>query len=78
MMRIANYDIIHEDDEKMVILDVGPWTDYPTITNSAEEVVSELAGRLGNRRLFYYDTNNDYDEIIVKNEKFAGFRPGPR
>ena len=53
--------------------DVGP---APTITNSAETVVEELyrAGQLpAGRRLFYFDSEDNVDELLVVNGKFAGF-----
>ena len=75
-MRCANYTIVAENEKELVIMDVGPWDQYPTITNSAEEVVEQLAGRLNGRRLMYYDSDNQLDQLLVKDEKFAGFAPG--
>lgn len=65
----------------LVIRDIGPWDRYRTVTNDAEAVVEALvkAGRLPEgRRLLYFDSEGDLDEIIVKNGKFAGFKAGPR
>lgn len=67
-------------DGSLVIRDVGPWDHHPTVTNDAEYVVSELVERgmlPGGRRLFYYDSDGNLDEIVVRDGKFAGFRPGP-
>lgn len=75
--RIPNYTVVSENDTEMVIMDVGPWDVFPTITNNVEAVVNDLAGRLGDRKLLYYDSEGDLDEILVKNERFAGFAPGP-
>jgi len=75
-MRCANYTIVADNEKELVIMDVGPWDQYPTITNSAEEVVEQLAGRLNGRRLMYYDSDNQLDQLLVKDERFAGFRPG--
>ena len=76
MIKRANYTIVHDDSERMVILDVGPWDLFPTVTNDIEGVVNELVGRLNGKRLFYYDSENNYDEIVIENETFVGFRPG--
>ena len=75
-MRCANYTIVADNEKELVIMDVGPWDQYPTITSSAEEVVEQLAGRLNGRRLMYYDSDNQLDQLLVKDEKFAGFAPG--
>ena len=75
-MRCANYTIVADNEKELVIMDVGPWDQYPTITNSAEAVVDQLAGRLGDRRLLYYDSDNNLDELLVENERFTGFAPG--
>jgi hypothetical protein len=52
-----------------------------SVTNSAYDVVQELSGSgllpLG-RRLFYYDTMNELDEIVRDRAgRFCGFRAGP-
>ena len=75
-MRCANYTIVADNEKELVIMDVGPWDQYPTITNSAEEVVEQLAGRLNGRRLMYYDSDNHLNQLLVKDERFAGFRHG--
>ena len=83
-MKRANY-IVAEDDfcnkKPLVIRDVGPWDKHPTITNDAEKVVEDLVakGKLPEgRRLFYYDSEYELGEILVKDGKFAGFAPGPK
>lgn len=66
--------------EPLLIRDVGRQNDT-TITNAAEEVVAILVkeGRLAKgRRLFYYDSEGEMDEIVVQDGRFAGFKPGPR
>jgi len=80
-MRKANYIIVEDDflnEKPLIIRDIGPWHKYMTITNAAEEVVEELVtdGHLpSGRRLFYYDSENNLDEILVQDSKFAGFAP---
>ncbi len=48
-----------------------------SVTNAAEQVVAELAPILNGRRLEYYDSEGQRDQILI-NEKgqFAGFAPG--
>lgn len=76
----ANYQIVSDQQgEPLLIRDVGPWDRFGTVTNAAEEVVAELvaAGRLTpGRRLFYYDSNETIDEIVVLGGRFVGFKPG--
>ena len=59
-------------------LDVGPWDKFPTITNSAELVVSrviDLGLLVPGERLIYRDSEGDLAELTVKDDRFAGFRP---
>lgn len=77
MRRSAQYVIVEDTDTALVIRDVGPWDMYLTVTNAAEEVVEELAPRLKGRRLFYYDSDGNKDELVVRDGIFVGFAPGP-
>jgi hypothetical protein len=62
------------DNEKyLVIEDTGPWDQHLTITNGAEQVVDSLAPKLEGRRLFYFDSQGDIDEILVHEGGFLGF-----
>lgn len=64
----------------LIIRDVGH-NDHRSVTNDAEKVVADLvaSGDLPpGRRLFYYDSEGQLDELLVRDGKFAGFRPGPR
>jgi len=71
-----NIILVQESKDYLLIRDIGPWDKYPTITNAAEETVKMLAHILRNRRLFYYDSENHCDELLVKDGKFAGFKAG--
>ena len=78
-MTKANYEILVVNDDIVIIKDVGPWDQFMTITNDAEGVVEDLAqkGFLSRpRRLMYYDSENQCDEIVHKDGKFVGFKPG--
>lgn len=80
-MSRPNYAIVeHEsNDDVLVIEDLGPWNKHKTVTNGAEEVVAELyaLGRLGTRRLFYYDSDGRRDQLTHNGSGvFTGFAPG--
>lgn len=77
MNRKPKYEIVEETDEYILIRDVGPWDEYLTVTNGAEYVVEELAPRLKGRRLEYYDSGDERDQLLVKDGKFDGFAPCP-
>ena len=78
--RQPQYEIVERLADSVTIRDVGPWDRFMTVTNGAEAVVDELVQsgiiREG-QRLFYYDSENILDEIVVKQGRFAGFKPGP-
>lgn len=73
----ANYEIVEELDEVVIIRDIGPWDQFASVSNAAEETVKELVPMLNGRKLLYYDTEDKLDELIIKNGAFIGFRPGP-
>lgn len=75
MERRANYEIIEQGEHRIVIRDLGPWDLFLTVTNDAERVVEELAPVLKGRRLLYYDSDGELDELMVSDGKFAGFAP---
>lgn len=75
-MREANVIILSKDPD-LVIEDIGPWNEYLTITNDAENVVKRLidAGCLPEgKKLFYYNSEGSLDEIVVQNGKFVGIK----
>ncbi len=80
-MREAQYIIIQDDflsEEPLIIKDIGPWNRHMTITNDAEGVVQRLVqqGHLPKgRSLFYYDSEGELSEILVRDGFFAGFTP---
>lgn len=79
-MRRAHYAVVsNEAQEPLVIRDVGPWDQHPTITNDAEAVVADLfqAGLIpGGRRVFYFDSENNLDELRHEEGRFLGFQAG--
>lgn len=80
MLNRSSYSVLdkHSNANVLVIRDDGPWNLYMTVTNNAESVVAELhaSGQLAGRRLFYFDSDGNFDELLIHNGVFAGFRPG--
>ncbi len=69
----ANYKILEEAEDHILIKDIGPWDKHPTVTNAAEEVVTEMLPLLGERRLDYIDSEGERATLLIKHGKFAGF-----
>jgi len=44
-MRCPNFMVEEDDHEKIVIRDIGPWDEFPTVTNNAEAVIEKLGLR---------------------------------
>jgi hypothetical protein len=78
--REVNFIIEEDEDDKLVIRDIGPWNIYLTVTNGVEYVVEELTSNynLGNRRLLYIDSEGRTDEIIHENGNFISFKILPQ
>ncbi len=70
----ANYTIVLDGGDRLIIRDDGPWNKHYTVTNDAEWVVEQLAPHLNGRRLLYFDSEGELDELVVKNGKFHGFK----
>lgn len=61
----------------LVIRDMGHRTGM-SVTNDADAVVAHLhaAGHLpDNRRLHYYDSQNELSELVHKDGRFIGYAP---
>ncbi|MDD5511923.1 MAG: hypothetical protein PHI12_14120 [Dehalococcoidales bacterium] len=73
----AHWALISIDEKRIVIDDVGPWDRFMSITNAAENTVEELDRiyGIGDRRVFYYDSDNELTELKIKNGKFIDFGP---
>jgi hypothetical protein len=74
--RHANFRVEQRTDAVVILRDLGPWETHPTVTNDAEWVVAQIAETLAGRRLFYYDSDGQLDELLVENGAFVGFAPG--
>lgn len=77
MSREANFAIIEDTPQRMMIKDLGPWDKHLTVTNDAEGVVKRLFDRLGGRRLFAMCSDGSVDELLLDQDygTFLGFRP---
>ncbi len=77
MTRNANYVIRENTKERIVLEDIGPWDKFMTITNAAEETIEEVERKysLSGRRLFYYDSEGELTELLIKDGYFADFAP---
>lgn len=78
-MGTANYIVQQASETRIVLKDIGPWDRYMTVTNAAEAVVAELDRNygIGDRRVFYFDSEGELTELLVMGGRFAGFRPVP-
>lgn len=77
----ATWTILEDDHMRVYPLVIRDDNGPRSITNDAEHVVEQLVkdGKLpAKRRLFYYDSTGQLDEIRVEDGKFVGFAPGPR
>lgn len=75
-MRTANFGIEVIVPNFILIRDLGPWDECPTVTNDAEGVVKRLleSGKLEvGDRLFYFDSEGEFGELLIKDGAFAGF-----
>jgi hypothetical protein len=82
-MNSAQFEIVTDEstDSTLVIRDIGHKR-FKSVTNDAEHVVQKLMdlGMLWRdpvpRRLKYYDSQNNLDEIKYDEHGFIGFAPG--
>jgi hypothetical protein len=75
----AEFTIEEKPNGVLFLVDTGH-SHTKTVTNDAEYVVSQLVvfyGNLTGRTIYYRDSMNRVDELVVSNNKFAGFKAGP-
>ena len=72
------YTIEIKTDKYVLIRDHANYYQCMSVTNGAEKVVEYLYenGILGDRKLFYIDTNDRVDELLHLQERFTGFKQG--
>lgn len=79
MLKHAHYAILRSlssPGQDLVIRDLGPWDEHPTITNDAANVVTRLieSGDLKEgQRLLYEDSEGKLTEILFEDGRFLGF-----
>jgi len=62
--KIANYCVLESNGYFVALKDLGPWDKYPTITNSAEEVIAKMyEDGIKDQRIIYFDSENDLTEL---------------
>lgn len=77
MSRDAQFDVIEDTPEYLLIRDCGPWDQHRSVTNDAEGVVARLLDRLAGRRLEYLDSEGERAVLLVRDGRFAGFAVVP-
>lgn len=80
-MRKPSFVVVSRSQTALTIKDVGPWDIFPSVTNSAEEVVEDLLTTgflMPGMQLFYYDSEGVLDEILIMENRFAGFAPASK
>lgn len=70
----AEWELVSSDERRIIIRDVGHRR-AKSVTNDVANVVADLLPALRGRRLFYFDSDEQLDEILVRDGKFAGFAP---
>ncbi len=75
-MTRARYSIRRYAPELIALVDeFDEGTPSMSLTNDAEAVIAELVRQnlIGDRRVLYRDSSGVWDEILVKDGRFAGF-----
>lgn len=72
------YEVVHQDADRVVLRDMDQ-PGRPSLTNDAEQVVGKLLRDgtivVGQTRLFYFDSDNQYDELVFSARGFVRFAP---
>ena len=78
-MKSPNFRTRLQTTDFVLIEDIGPWEEVPTVTNGVEQVVTHLIsiGKVQTgQRLFYVDSDKDISEILFTVvDGFVGFKP---
>lgn len=70
--RRSRYDVVKHDETAVWIVDRnGPLS----VTNDAEGVCAELALHYMGSRIFYRDSDGNWDELVHDCGAFTGFKP---
>ena len=72
----SSFDIVFIDDLLILLVDLNIGK---SVTNDAYNVVKlldkDIPGGIKNRRVYYRDTGNRYDQILTYHGIFVGFAP---
>lgn len=68
----ASYIVIRIDSESVTLKDLDRGK---SVTNDAERVVEEVLALYGPKRIFYYDTLGNHDELCHDRARFTHFAP---
>lgn len=69
----------------LILRDIGPWNQFPTITNEVEFVLKHIRDNYANdhannnkpKRVFYIDSEGQLNEIVHNHYTFVKFAPFP-
>jgi len=76
-MRLPSFYVAEVRDGAVFIVDRDDDQTRPSVTNAAEEVVQSIIAEHGaERRIFYRDTMQRWDELMHDGHKFTGFKCG--
>lgn len=65
-----NFAILANDSDRVLLKDIGPWDQHPTITNGMWQVLDDLASFLKGRRLEYLDSEGMLIEVLYTKDHF--------
>lgn len=65
-------EVVGLNDNVVILEDMGS-EEYRSITNAAEKVVREINDRWPGRKIYYYDTNAEFWQLVHKTGDFRGF-----
>lgn len=75
-MKNYSYRILEVTDDKIVIQD-DCFPNHRSLTNAAEDVVSEIYQGFGDIDIYYYDSDGRLDMMKHTRGVFEGFSPVP-
>jgi hypothetical protein len=75
MKRGANYQVKAVTDDSVFIRDMCNEMGGMSVTNDAEQVVSQLLVAHGNKKIIYQDTEGQWDELQHDGTQFTDFGP---
>jgi len=63
-------------DGDVLLIDLGPWDKFKTITNDAENIIKYLyeRGLCIGQKVFYIDSDGEMGELLHQNGVFTGFK----